>query len=247
MRRAISVHLEGPRVTVDRFVQAVQGLLAVVNEVDRELGGHGKSVRFVITGLSRNSAHLSAAAEPIDTAGAEALLGQILDISARGIASLATSPTRPQFFTDKAVQAVSSIARVVQPGFVSSVALSFDDERVPVPFAVVANAQHLLGEALRSLGSIEGHLEIINVHGRSRCVIYDAITHRPVNCFFPEEDLPFVVGAFGRRVAAYGTVWANPEGDPVSVQLKSGGDLVVFSRDEDLPSARDVRGLLSAG
>lgn len=245
--RTLMVDLDGPRITVERFMQAVNGILAVVSEVDREMSGRpGSSVRFVITDLRKRSAHLAAVAEPASDDVDVALVERILATSRRGLASLARSSARPSHFSDRAIEAASGIAKVIEPGWVSNVGLRLGTERVAVSAEVAANAEQVVGERVRSLGSIEGRLGVISVHGRMRCVIYERLGGRAVRCYFPEQELPFLVSAFGRRVAANGIVWSNAEGEPVSVTLESAGDLAVFPRDQDLPSADQVRGILNA-
>lgn len=65
-----------------------------------------------------------------------------------------------------------------------------------------------------SIGSIEGRLESINIHGTPQFTVYDAVTGRPVRCYFSESDLARVSIAIGRKVTVSGRLRRDPEGRP---------------------------------
>jgi hypothetical protein len=240
----LTLDLDGPRVTVDRFLHALDGLLTILQEVDREMTRRPKgSLRFVITEMYAASAHLQAVAEPAIEAPPLPPI-RIVEAAAHGLAVIELGGDRPPYFTDRALQAATAIARAVDEEEVTAVRIRFGEQVLGVSRRLGAHAEDLVRGTLRSLGSVEGRLEVLSVHQRTHATIYDSVTGRAVRCLFPEDELPLVMGAFGRRVMAHGLIWSNAQGEARTIDVRSAGDLVVFPRDEDLPRAGEVRGLL---
>jgi hypothetical protein len=84
------------------------------------------------------------------------------------------------------------------------------------------NAQKSIRELLPvdqfALGSVEGTLETISIHGQTRFVVYHALTRKAVTCrFHGDEDLTAVLHAIGERVIASGRVQFNQRGEPMRV------------------------------
>jgi hypothetical protein len=243
-RPDFALDLEGPRVTVDRFLHALDGLLRLLREVDREMTRTAKgSVRFVITDLRAASAHLEAVAEPV-APDIPMPPARILETAADGLAALQIGGTRPPFFTDRALEAATGLAHALDRGEVLVLTVRLSARRLEITPRLGAHAQELIRGTLRSLGSVEGRLEVLSVHQRTQCTIYERVTGRAVRCYFPQEELPLVMAAFGRRVTAHGLIWSNAAGEPQSIEVRSAGDIVAFPPDKELPRAGDVRGLL---
>ena len=109
---------------------------------------------------------------------------------------------------------------------------------------LVAHVEAVLAPELTSIGTVEGKLEGLITHGKSRFLIFDPLTGRQVICYFGGRvEWESVLRAFGKRVAATGFIHSRRSGEKVSIQVSR---LHVFPPDEELPSVREMRGILKA-
>jgi hypothetical protein len=107
-------------------------------------------------------------------------------------------------------------------------------------------ASHKAGDAIRQLlpvsrryiGSVEGRLETISIHGKQRFIVYHARTNKAVTCRFDDLDMHRLTGMFGERVAASGIIQSNIKGEPVRVQVD---DLRVLGQGK-LPTTDELAG-----
>ena len=109
----------------------------------------------------------------------------------------------------------------------------------------VAHVESVLSPEVRTIGTIEGELEGLIIHGTKRFLLYDRLTGRQVICYFGNaiswEQLRDV---FGKRMAVTGEIRSRRSGDRAFIDVSS---YYVFPPENELPSAREVRGLLRDG
>ena len=96
--------------------------------------------------------------------------------------------------------------------------------------------------AFHSIGTIEGELEDLLIHGRKQFLLYDRLTGRRLVCHFDgsvawEE----IRDLLGKRIAVTGEICSWRSGARASIKVSS---FYVFPRKEDLPSPDEVRGLM---
>ena len=100
----------------------------------------------------------------------------------------------------------------------------------------------MLSPEVRTIGTIEGELEGLIIHGTKRFLLHDRSTGRQVICHFGDaisgEQLRDV---FGKRMAVTGEIRSRRSGDRESVDVSS---YYVFPPENELPSAQEVCGLL---
>lgn len=72
-----------------------------------------------------------------------------------------------------------------------------------------------------SIGSIEGRLEAINLHHKSRFIVYDAINKKAVTCEFNEGVfLEEIKRCLGKLVVVSGDLQKNINGDTLLVKMR---------------------------
>lgn len=109
---------------------------------------------------------------------------------------------------------------------------------------LVAHVEAVLAPELTSIGSVEGKLLGLIIHGKSRFLIFDPLTGRQVICYFTGRvEWESVLKAFGKRVAVTGFIRSRRSGEKVSIQVSR---LHVFPPDEELPSSQEMLGILKA-
>ena len=118
------------------------------------------------------------------------------------------------------------------------------DRPVALSSDVFAHVEAVLTPAFRTIGTIEGELEGLIIHGRKRFLLCDRLTGRRVTCYFSDEiSWEEIKDLFGKRMAVTGEIHSRRSGERASINVSS---YYVFPREEDLPSPEDVRGLIEA-
>ena len=95
---------------------------------------------------------------------------------------------------------------------------------------------------VRTIGTIEGELESLMIHGTSHVVLHDRSTgHQVICCFGNTVSCEALRNAFGKRAAVTGEIRSRRSGERASIDVSS---YYVFPPEHELPSAHEVRGLL---
>lgn len=170
-----------------------------------------------------------------------------------GMQQLQAAPSRP-FNTDamKVIQRLSGrIGKQAE-------AVILEPEGQPEFRLSVQLAQNV--KQVLSLGyyevfaSVDGRLDIVNVHAAAKFSVFDEVDGREIRCKFPEKLLDDVKNNIGKRITAVGTVRYNANSDlPVSIKvdaiepLDDGSPPMLFSEMQpinlagNLPSEEYIR------
>lgn len=102
--------------------------------------------------------------------------------------------------------------------------------------------QVTLTPAFHTIGTIEGKLDGLIIHGRKRFLLYDRLTERQLVCHFNDSVAwEEIRDLLGKRIAVTGEICSWRSGERASIKVSS---VYVFPRKEDLPSPDEVRGLM---
>lgn len=127
-------------------------------------------------------------------------------------------------------------------------------EKIPVRFWVKKSATLIgpdVGDYIREsrgreytdFGSLDGWLQSIqDAGGKIEFRIRDALYRNPIRCIIDESMLPVVLENFRRRVEVSGEVRYNQYGYPLAITVRT---IEIMPSDDELPTAEDVRGILS--
>lgn len=246
----VTLELDGPTIPVDRFLSALEALLTLLREIDRELGDRGEpSLGWIISGLRSGSAHVSVAPQPRIKKTAAVHAQRVIQAAAAGLAKLEhDGDRRPRHFSDGALEAARTLTQSVgtHKERLVQVRVRFGPKQLQLTERTAATVEQLIGPQSKSLGSVEGRLEVISIHGREHFRILDRVTQRTVACYFQQGDLNTVWAMFGKRVAVYGILRSRASGEPISIEVKDvATDVTVFPPEDELPTPREVRGLLA--
>ena len=109
--------------------------------------------------------------------------------------------------------------------------------------AIVDNAEVAVTiprKPTESVGSIEGRLELINIHGGFEVGIYRRQDGVRVMAKFEEEvEFSEITKLLGKRVQATGVVKWKPDGTPTRIQVKT----IAGVDEESTPDITDLFGL----
>jgi hypothetical protein len=240
----VRLHLDG-QVTLRRLSEALDAWIDLLREVATNVAGTtGRdAVRFVITEAKAASLDLAARPQPGKRDVSAAMMPRIAKSLSTGLRTLERTATRPKHFSDTALLKVRDLGRLKGP---ETPGISVGNGAKPIELSarLLANVDAVLAPEVKSIGTVEGKLEGLIIHGKNRFLVFDPLTGRHVTCYFADrikyED---VLKAFGRRVAVTGLIRSRRSGEKVDVHVSQ---LHVMPPDEELPSAADVLGILKA-
>ena len=159
-----------------------------------------------------------------------------------GIERLNHTAKRPNHFSDDALVKLRDLARLVGP---ETPALKVSTGRRPpvaLSSTMLAHLESVLSPEVRTIGTIEGELEGLIIHGTKRFLLYDRLRGRQVICYFGNAvSWEGIRDVFGKRMAVTGEIRSRRSGDRASIDVSS---YYVFPSEDELPSAHEVRGLM---
>jgi hypothetical protein len=241
---SIRLHLDG-EVTLRRLGEALDAWTELLREVASDVAGStGRdAVRFIVTEAKAGSFDLAARPQPAKRSVPVAVMPRIAKTITAGLRTLERHATRPKHFSDVALLRVRDLGRMTSP---ETPVVKIGNGAAPIPLSsrLIANVEAVLAPEVKSIGTIEGKLEGLIIHGKRRFLVFDPLTSRQVVCYFSER-IPYedVLRSFGKRVAVTGMIRSRRSGEKVDIQATQ---LYVMPSDEELPSAIDVRGILKA-
>ena len=92
-----------------------------------------------------------------------------------------------------------------------------------------------------ALGSLEGRIEALTVHGAVAFSIYDSTVNRLTPCECSRETLDLAITHFDKRVSVRGEIRFNARGEVASMKA----DEVHPLGTGPLPQPKDIRGLFA--
>lgn len=239
----LHLDVDGP-VTLADLTRLVGAWTDFLGEVGKSVVGNPArdAVRYVVTTASGGSFGLGVRPQPARESVPAFMMPRIVSAVASGIQELNENAKRPPHFSDNALIKLRELARLVGPE-TSSLKISNGSGR-PVSLSTItlAHIDAVLNPEVRTIGTIEGELEGLIIHGTKRFFLYDRLTGKQVICYFgdavPWEGLRDV---FGKRIAVTGRIRSRRSGERAYIEVSS---YYVFPCEDDLPSAAEVRGLI---
>ena len=231
-------------VTLASLTRLVESWTDFLGEVGRSVTGNPArdAVRYVVTQASGGSFALGVRPQPAKDSVPASMMPRITGTVTAGIRKLRHEAQRPEHFSDRALVKLRDLARLVGP---ETPALRVGNGRgrpVALSSTVLANVEAVLTSEVHTIGTIEGELEGLIIHGAKRFLLYDGLTGRRVTCYFGDtmswEGLRDV---FGKRMAVTGGIRSRRSGERASINVSS---YYVFPEESELPSADEVRGIV---
>lgn len=224
------------------FLTAIQNELKILSDLDTAISGEPNgTLDWFVTEMRVASLEVVTESRPksdyrdIGPEVSKGIVASLEEIENRG--------ATPPYLSHTGMQSVKRLLGTVGKGKASGLLMASPSENVQISVTSKAseNVRQLLPIRYHSLGSVEGKIEMINIHGGSRFVVYDARTRRAITCKFDSKVwMDLVKNALGRRVNISGMVHANTRGEPLRVDID---DIRVLRSKEELPSIDDIAGI----
>ena len=241
--RLVGVGLDGDEIPVEAFVRAAECLAGLLVEVDRSASGR-RRLDWRIAALRAGSASL--VLRPTDRKDGDDDYGaRIIGLTLSGISILEASAARPDHFTDEALARTEALAQLADDQ-VARVAVFSEGGKEPgrrleITRRLGANASLVIGAASTAIGSVEGTLEELTIHGQDALAVYDSITGRRIECRCDRETVDRAAAFLGRRITVHGEVRYDRQGEPKSVTVES----IEPPGEPPFTQPEDIRGLFT--
>ena len=240
----LHLRVEG-QVTLTSLIRLVESWTGFLDEIGRRVTGNPSrhAVRYMVTEASGGSFAVGVRPQSASEDVPARMMPQIARAVLSGLQELEREPKRPPHFSDGALDKLQDLARLAGPDTPSlMVSDGGHRRRVALSSEVLEHVEAVLTPAFQSIGTIEGELEGLIIHGQKRFFLYDRLAGRKIICYFGDSvDWEEIRDLLGKRIAVTGEIHSRRSGERASINVSS---VYVFPRKEDLPSPDEVRGLL---
>lgn len=236
----LAIELDADNVSVSDFHTALDAFLSIVRELTKQINNKSKKDGWL---LSVQEGSQVVCLRPDNVRLPAAIAGEIVSSLLDGMEALENEANRPQYFTETALESARTLSRLVKKDDGIPIRLLSRNRARPVTKSVFKNISEILDWDYEDIGTVEGILEVVSAHNGYEFRIYEPIWLKSIKCTFSEELLSNALNAFKKRVEVHGTIKYTKEGIPVSARVEKINKLPESS---DLPSWRDVQGILSA-
>jgi len=228
------------QISLRGFLTALDSTLSVLRDLDSGVSGEPSgSLDWVVTDLSAGSLCLEV--EPRSRFEDRNAGPEVVAAFVAGLAQIETDGTTPPYFSDYGMQKTRRLLKLIGRQGMAGLEVTSSERRVEITARASANIDQLIPIRRRSIGSVEGMLEMISVHSKPRFVIYHSRTRKAVTCRFGgEEMLEAAKTALGKRVSVLGVVHSNARGEPMRVESER---IRAFRDPRDLPTAAELKGI----
>jgi hypothetical protein len=229
-------------ITLGHLIEAQERFLSLIREVAGGVVGNKEDVRWVVEDVEANSLDLALRASPARESVPKALMADVVSAVARGLERIEREAFRPPYFSDAALQQAHELARLRGRG-VTRIQVRAAVAEAIVTTRTVANVEEVVGQTITAIGSIEGTLEAVTVHGDRVFYVYDPLTGHKTRCDFGYRIPAVQVGrAVEHRVVVTGEIRYRENGTLVGIRAE---ELRLLDDASDLPTADDVLGILA--
>ena len=229
---------EPPGISFKSFLQACNSSLKVIDELDSAISGGSGMLEWVVSDLSIGS--LVVEAESHSRVKGRDTGPEVVRAFMSGLRQIEEEGTTPTYFSETGLRHARRLMTVIGHNGTRGILISNSEETVALTASASVNVEQLLKIRHRTIGSVEGKLETISVHGsKPKFLIYQSSNKKAVMCLFEPELLESAKTALGQRVLAAGVVLYNVKGEPVRVVVER---IRILRHGTELPSISDVTG-----
>jgi hypothetical protein len=239
-----SLHLritgEPRNITVRGFLAAIDNWLKILGDLDSAISGEPQgSLEWFVADLSKGS--LVVEVESRSKLENRNVGPEVANAFVTGMQEIEEKGASPPYLSETGMLRMRQLVRLIGREGASGFEVRHLDQSVDVSARSAAAIDQLIRVQQHSIGSVEGKLETISIHGkRPRFIVYHSLTKKAVTCKFePEQWLEPVKDALGRRVNARGEVHYNVKGEPLRIELH---DLRILRERSELPSTAELGG-----
>ena len=212
-----------------RFIDTLAGCLRRVEE--RTTGG--VKLRHLITDLGVGSATM--ATRPVSPRDRPELGRDVYGTFERTIHALETGGRIDPRFRNDDLKAFRELASPIWKG-----RKRVEVAGVELTTRFISNIDILLRVESRSMGTVKGRIEKLNVHNKHEFTLYPPIGDYAIQCIFADELYDTVHKSVKQTITVSGMLYFRADSPyPDRIQVDS---IEIHAGDEELPSLRSLRG-----
>lgn len=227
-------------ITLKGFLAAIESSFRILAEYDVAISGEpGGSLDWVVKDIATGSLILEA--ESVSRLENKNFGPEVARRFVKGWQQIESTGLSPAFLSDRGMKRAKTMAKLIGREGTTGFVVSGMSEVVEITAQSAVNIDRLIKPRYKSIGSVEGRLETISIHGKPRFVIYHSRTGKAVNCTVPADKLTSLITTdlLGRRVCAYGLVHSNARGEPLRVDAER---IRILREKHELPSIESLGG-----
>ena len=199
---------------IDLLEKSLVDIRRLLRHVDEAIYGASAQTQWMVRQL-RSSA-------PTITLQPERGNGRAVEAVGDGVRIItAGTDEPPQYFTEQALEDLKKMRRLFsgKASAKSIYVLTNGERSATIEKDISDKVSRILTAGYHNLGSLEGKLDAINVHGPPTVTIWDRVTDAPVRCRLPkgEEWIAQAKGLLQKRVLVAGKVHYFVNGAPRSI------------------------------
>lgn len=224
-------------ITITDFRNSIDDFYFILTSVAKDIYSNNKiKWKISVESGSNNVVWYPYTQKEVNTA-------QIINTIKSGIQSLGLNPLRPKHFNNDALEKLQTISRRFwnEKEKKAMAEIIIENEIMPLNNDINQNIKNILSTLFKDYGAIEGRLESINIKNGLKFSVYDNIINRNIKCEFDDNQIEFVKDALAKRVSVNGIIYYDREGLPNKIKALN---LIAFKENKNLPSYKDVKGLL---
>ena len=228
-------------ITLRGFLTAVESALKILGDYDAAISGKARgTLDWIITDVSTGSLKIvtQSRSRLEDRNYGPEVAARFIE----GWSVIERQCITPAYLSEQGMKQAKQLTRLIGRRRHDRICNREPDQSVEITPQASINIEQLLRVRHCSIGSVEGKLETISIHGESRFIIYHSRTGKAVTCRVTRDKLPSMISTemLGRRIIAFGKVCSNIKGEPLRVDAE---DIKVLRRQEELPPTAALSGM----
>lgn len=205
------IYPESELASVDLLRKSLEDIGRLLKDVDRAMYGPKSTHLWYVGNIQSSAPTITVRPDPQGTEAAKAVGEGLLTVTAG-------TDRPPPHFSEQALTGLRKMRRLFGgDSRARSIAVSVDGRQIAAIRGNIGDqVDRILTAGYRNLGSLEGTLEIINVHGAPTITIWERVSGSPVRCYIPRERtwVDRVKGLLERRVSVAGYIHYFVNGVP---------------------------------
>ena len=204
-------------ISLAAFLKVAESVSALVRGVDEAIAGEeDRKIEWQIESVSMHSPlALTIGSREGSLDRAEAVIHGVL----QDIQTLDENALAPRYLNETLMERVKAMVSVLE-GSLTRVELETDGF-MTVPTQRAAAHVEEITRPYEAEATLEGTLEMVNLHGTNVFRIYDVLTGNGIKCVFSDELWAEIQPAIDKRVSVYGTMRYHRDGRPI--EMKAAG------------------------
>ena len=221
------------------FAEFIFDALKCLRGIDRKLSRRERlSADYRIAGLRSGSATVEM--EPVPTKESEDRTEEIVNAFTESLMAILENAQAPSYFDRTLLEDFKALAKPLGKK-VAKIDIRSGNRRLAITKQLEVNIDKIIGEDIKSEGSVSGQLDVVNVHEKNIFFIFPVVGPSRIQCVFPDDLLDEVRAAIKKYVTVSGTLrYKQNEIFPYQIDVKK---IEIHPPEDELPTLASLRGI----